>query len=97
MSACQVDGQSARASVTRKPAILQFGTYALQSVLRNGESSLVGGPIVWLREIQSSEAGRESGRRRRRSVSITVKSTRTFFFLSRHPQFFDGSSTGFPH
>jgi hypothetical protein len=53
--------------------------------------------IVWLREIQSSEAGRESGHPRRTSVFITVKPAGTFFFVSRHPQFFDRSSTGFPH
>jgi hypothetical protein len=53
--------------------------------------------IVWLREFQSSEAGRESGHPRRIGVFIAVKRARTFFFLSRHPQFFDRSSTGFPH
>jgi hypothetical protein len=55
------------------------------------------GLIVWLRQIQSSEAGRESGHRRGSGVSIRERSPATFFFLSRHPQFFDRSSTGFPH
>jgi hypothetical protein len=45
----------------------------------------------------TSEAARESGQTIGLGVSIRVRSAAKFFFLSRDPQVFDRSSTGFPH
>jgi hypothetical protein len=53
--------------------------------------------ILRVRRNHSSEAGRESGQAAGLGVSIRVRFAAELFFLSRHPQVFDGSSTGFPH
>ncbi|MEY4634767.1 MAG: hypothetical protein RJA55_565 [Acidobacteriota bacterium] len=45
---------------------------------------------------ESSEAGRESGRLQCLGVWITGTFAQSLFSVSRHPQFFDRSSTGFP-
>jgi hypothetical protein len=47
--------------------------------------------------METSEAERESGQLIDLGVSITVRMAAEFFFVSRHPQVFDRSSTGFPH
>jgi hypothetical protein len=52
--------------------------------------------ILRLRHGETSEAKRETGQSRGAGVSITLGMERTFFFLSRHPQVFDASSTAFP-
>jgi hypothetical protein len=46
---------------------------------------------------ETSEAAHESGRLIGSGVLIRVRNAADFFFVSRHPQVFDGSSTGFPH
>jgi hypothetical protein len=55
--------------------------------------------MVILRTLKtdSSEARRESGQLIVSGVSIRVGFAAEIFFLSRDPQVFDRSSTGFPH
>jgi len=52
--------------------------------------------ILRVRHAQTSEERRESGHPVRSGASITARSSPDLFFVSRHPQFIDGSSTGFP-
>jgi hypothetical protein len=47
--------------------------------------------------VETSEAVRESGPFGVSGVWIRVRLGAELFFVSRHPQVFDGSSTGFPH
>jgi hypothetical protein len=51
--------------------------------------------ILRVRHAETSEERHESGHPIDLGVSITVRSHRRFIFVSCHPQFIDGSSTGF--
>jgi hypothetical protein len=53
--------------------------------------------ILRTSETDSSEARRESGQLIVSGVSIRVGFAPELFFVSRDPQVFDRSSTGFPH
>jgi hypothetical protein len=52
--------------------------------------------ILRVRHRETSEARHESGRRGSLGVESEGETGQEFFLVSRHPQVFDGSSTGFP-